>query len=179
MPPDFLDCRVATLLAMTILTVMIYGTIKIQVSRLAILKSLCATWSAEGESRRREPCCQLKHCLPVVTRRNKEQGKHAYRVKSRWVRESQRAAHSLQACLRLARPLPAWVARVERAAPLVLDLAALALLALALVVGRFPQRLLRVLVVVAVVTLFLARLILALALASPRPSTAAPDSATE
>jgi multisubunit Na+/H+ antiporter MnhB subunit len=70
---------------------------------------------------------------------------------------------------------------VERAAPLVLDLAALALLALALVVGRFPQRRLRELVValvvaVAVVALFLAR---ALALASPRPAMAAPDSATE
>ena len=106
------------------------------------------------------------------------------------MRESQRAAHPLQAGLRLARPLPAWVARVERAAPLVLDLAALALLALALallalalVVGRFPQRLLRKLVValvvaVAVVALFLARA-LALALASRQPAMAAPDSATE
>ena len=72
---------------------------------------------------------------------------------------------------------------MERAAPLVLDLAALALLALALVVGRFPQRLLRELVValvvaVAVVALFLARA-LALALASRQPAMAAPDSATE
>lgn len=119
----------------------------------------------------------MKHCLPVVTRRNKEQGKHAYRVKSRWVRESQRAAHPLQACLRLARPLPAWVALAALAALRVPDLAALAVLALVLValVGRFPQRVLRELVVV-VVTLFLAR---ARALASPRPAMAAPDSATE
>jgi hypothetical protein len=69
---------------------------------------------------------------------------------------------------------------VERAAPLVLDLAALALLALALVVGRFPQRVVRALVVaVAVVALFLQRLRLARALASRQPSMAAPDSATE
>lgn len=111
--------------------------------------------------------------------------------KSRWVRESQRAAHPRQAGLRPARsPLPAWVARVERAAPLVLDLAALALLALALVVvallalalvvGRFPQRVVRALAVaVAVVALFLQRLLLARALASRQPSMAAPDSATE
>ena len=106
------------------------------------------------------------------------------------VRESRRAAHSLQACLRLARaPLPAWVALAALAALRVPDLAALALalalalLALALVVGRFPQRLLRELVValvvaVAVVALFLARA-LALALASRQPAMAAPDSATE
>ena len=77
---------------------------------------------------------------------------------------------------------------MERAAPLVLDLAALALLALlamalavlalALVVGRFPQRVVRALVV-AVVALFLQRLRLARALASRQPSMAAPDSATE
>ena len=87
------------------------------------------------------------------------------------MRESQRAAHPLQACLRLVAPAA---------------LTALAVVALAVVVGRFPQRLLRALGVVAVavavvVTLFLERLILARArvLASPRPSMAAPDSATE
>ena len=100
----------------------------------------------------------MKHCLRVVTRRNKEQGKHAYRVKSRWVRESQRAAHSLQACLRLARPLPAWVALAALAALRVPDLAALAVLALLVaLVGRFPQRVLRELVVavaVAVVSMY-------------------------
>ena len=129
----------------------------------------------------------MKHCLLVVTRRNKEQGKHAYRVKSRWVRESQRAAHSLQACLRLARPpLPAWVAPAALAALRVLDLAALApprvlLLALvAVLVVRLPQRVPRALVV-ALVTPFLARVMLARArvLASQRPSMAAPDSAME
>ena len=129
----------------------------------------------------------MKHCLLVVTRRNKEQGKHAYRVKSRWVRESQRAVHPLQACLRLARPpLPAWVAPAELAAPRVLDLAALAplrvllLAQLAVLVVRLPQRVLRALVL-ALVTLFLERLILAWArvLTSQRPSMAAPDSATE
>ena len=139
----------------------------------------------------RGPCCQLKHCLRVVTRRNKEQKKRACYFKSRLVRESQRAAHALQACLRLARPLPAWVALAALAALRVPDLAALAL-ALALVVvvvvvvvvavvGRFPQRLLRELVValvVAVVALFLARA-LALALASQRPSMAASDSAMD
>ena len=93
------------------------------------------------------------------------------------MRESQRAAHSLQACLRLARPLPAWVALAALAALRVPDLAALAVLALLVaLVGRFPQRVLRALVVV--VTLFLARA-LALALASQRPSMAAPDSAME
>ena len=66
---------------------------------------------------------------------------------------------------------------MERAAPLVLDLAEVAVVALAVaVVGRFPQRVLRALVVV--VTLFLARA-LALALASRQPAMAAPDSATE
>ncbi len=103
------------------------------------------------------------------------------------VRESQRAAHSLQACLRLARPpLPAWVAPAELAAPRVLDLAALAplrvllLAQLAVLVVRLPQRVVRALVVaVAVVALFLQRLRLARALASRQPSMAAPDSATE
>ena len=97
------------------------------------------------------------------------------------MRESQRAAHPLQAGLRLARPLPAWVALAALAALRVPDLAALAVLALLVaLVGRFPQRVLRELVVaVVVVTLFLARLILARALASPRPAMAALDSATE
>ena len=135
----------------------------------------------------RGPCCQFKHCLRVVTRRNKEQKKRACYFKSRLVRESQRAAHSLQACLRLARPpLPAWVAPAELAAPRVLDLAALAplrvllLAQLAVLVVRLPQRVLRALVV-ALVTLFLARVMLARArvLASQRPSMAAPDSAME
>ena len=135
----------------------------------------------------RGPCCQFKHCLRVVTRRNKEQKKRACYFKSRLVRESQRAAHSLQACLRLARPpLPAWVAPAELAAPRVLDLAALAplrvllLAQLAVLVVRLPQRVLRALVL-ALVTLFLERLILAWArvLTSQRPSMAAPDSATE
>ena len=66
------------------------------------------------------------------------------------MRESRRAAHPLQACLRLARPpLPAWVA-----------LAALAQLAVTL----FPQRVLLPAVlrlVVALVTPFLARVMLA------------------
>jgi len=135
----------------------------------------------------RGPCCQFKHCLRVVTRRNKEQKKRACYFKSRLVRESQRAAHSLQACLRLARPpLPAWVAPAALAAPRVLDLAALAplrvllLAQLAVLVVRLPQRVLRALVL-ALVTLFLERLILAWArvLTSQRPSMAAPDSATE
>jgi len=146
----------------------------------------------------RGPCCQFKHCLRVVTRRNKEQKKRACYFKSRLARESQRAAHSLQACLRLARPpLPAWVAPAELAAPRVLDLAALAaprvldlaalaplrvllLAQLAVLVVRLPQRVLRALVL-ALVTLFLERLILAWArvLTSQRPSMAAPDSATE
>ena len=135
----------------------------------------------------RGPCCQLKHCLRVVTRRNKEQKKRACYFKSRLVRESQRAVHPLQACLRLARPpLPAWVAPAALAALRVLDLAALApprvlLLALvAVLVVRLPQRVPRALVL-GVVTLFLERLILARArvLASQRPSMAAPDSAME
>jgi Kef-type K+ transport system membrane component KefB len=79
------------------------------------------------------------------------------------------------------------VALAALAALRVPDLAALAVLALLVaLVGRFPQRVLRERVVAGagavagvVVTLFLARLILARALASPRPAMAAPDSATE
>ena len=105
------------------------------------------------------------------------------------VRESRRAAHSLQACLRLARPpLPAWVALAALAPPLLL-LPLLAQLARApalaqLAVTLFPQRVLLPAVlrlVVALVTPFLARVMLARArvLASQRPSMAAPDSAME
>ena len=107
------------------------------------------------------------------------------------VRESRRAAHPLQACLRLARPpLPAWVALAALAPPLLLLLLpVLAQLARApalaqLAVTLFPQRVLLPAVlrlVVALVTPFLARVMLARArvLASQRPSTAAPDSAME